>query len=85
LDASNGDGVLLGASSIDQLEQNLKSCSLASETELPTPLIDAFDRAWELIESNEERPFPYWRSYSADMPNKENLDQGASYNAAKAK
>ncbi len=85
LDASYGDGVLLGASSTEQLEQNLNSCFRASETELPIPLIDAFDRAWELIKSNEERPFPYWRSYSADMPNKENLDQGASYNAAKAK
>jgi len=38
-----------------------------------------------LISSDEERPFPYWRSYSADMPDKDNLDQGASYNAAKAK
>ncbi|KAK1747365.1 aflatoxin B1 aldehyde reductase [Skeletonema marinoi] len=31
LDSSNGDGVLLGASSIEQLEQNLKSCALASD------------------------------------------------------
>jgi len=85
LDSSNGDGVLLGASSIEQLEQNLKSCALASDSELPQPLVDVFDKAWELISSDEERPFPYWRSYSADMPDKENLDQGASYNAAKAK
>ena len=85
LDSSNGDGILLGASSIEQLEQNLNSCALAKETGLPSPLVDAFDNAWELISSDEERPFPYWRSYSADMPDKDNLDQGASYNAAKAK
>ena len=29
--------------------------------------------------------FAYWRSYSADMPNREELPQGASYNAAKKK
>ena len=85
LDASKGDGLLIGASSIEQLEQNLNSCTRASENELPQPVIDAFDKAWELIINNEERPFPYWRSYSVDMPNKESLDQGASYNAAKTK
>ena len=82
---NESDGILIGASSIEQLEQNLKSCSTASESKLPQQVIDAFDKAWELIESGEERPFPYWRSYSKDMPNRDSLDQGASYNAAKAK
>ena len=83
----SSDGILIGASSIEQLEQNLKSCSRASDedSELPEPVLDAFQKAWDLISNAEERPFPYWRSYSADMPNKEQLDQGASYNAAKAK
>jgi aflatoxin B1 aldehyde reductase len=79
------DGILIGASSLEQLEQNLNSCSRAANDDLPESVLNAFSKAWELISSAEERPFPYWRSYSADMPNKEELDQGASYNAAKAK
>ena len=79
------DGILIGASSLEQLEQNLKSCSRAANDDLPESVLNAFSKAWDLISSAEERPFPYWRSYSADMPNKQELDQGASYNAAKAK
>jgi aflatoxin B1 aldehyde reductase len=85
LQASNGDGILIGASSIAQLQQNLNSCNRAIESELPKPVLNAFQKAWGLLSSDESRPFPYWRSYSADMPNRDNLDQGASYNAAKTK
>ena len=81
-----GDGILIGASSMTQLEQNLQSCSKAGEEgELPKSIVDAFDAAWNIIRSGEDMPFPYWRSYSADMPNRLELDPGASYNAAKAK
>jgi aflatoxin B1 aldehyde reductase len=84
LEAEKGDGLLLGASSLEQLDQNLAACAAAAETEqgLPDDILQAFEKAWVLTE---EGAFPYWRSYSADMPNRESLDQGASYNAAKKK
>lgn len=86
LNGELSDGVLIGASSIDQLEQNLQSCALDSEgSVLPKEVVGAFDAAWEVIQSGDERPFPYWRSYSADMPGRLELDPGASYSAAKAK
>lgn len=87
LQADAGDGLLLGASSLEQLDQNLAACAGAAETMeqgqgLPDDILQAFEEAWVLTK---EGAFPYWRSYSADMPNRENLDQGASYDAAKKK
>lgn len=88
LDAPD-DGVLLGASSVAQLEQNLAACLVAIDESyeecepLPFPVLKAFEDAWKLTEA--AGVFPYWRSYSSDMPNRENLDQGASYDAAKKK
>ena len=80
------DGILIGASSMQQLEENLKGCGHARDEALPQTLLDAYEQAWETIRSDgDNEPFPYWRSYSSDMPGKENLDLGASYNAAKAK
>ena len=77
------DGLLLGASSIDQLEQNLGACKAALEKgDLSPGLVAAFDQGWNLTKRG---AFPYWRSYSSDMPNRQVLDQGASYNAAKTK
>ena len=84
LDAET-DGFLLGASSVSQLDQNLAACRAAASedaTPLSPDLLDAFDKAWGLTKAG---AFPYWRSYSSDMPNRESLDQGASYNAAKTK
>ena len=75
------DGILLGASSISQLEQNLEACSLTPDEKILSPsVLKAFDEAWKRTESG---AFPYWRSYSADMPGREALDQGASYSASK--
>ena len=75
------DGILLGASSRKQLEQNLDSCKAATEKAPLSPdVLKAFDDAWKLTE---EGAFPYWRSYSSDMPNREAMDQGASYSASK--
>ena len=75
------DGVLLGASSVAQLEQNLEACTAAREKgSLSDNVLLAFEDGWKLTE---EGAFPYWRSYSSDMPNREELDQGASYDAAK--
>ena len=83
------DGVLIGASSLHQLEENLRCCSSAKDEEngkLPQAVLDAFEEGWEIISNDKTgRPFPYWRSYSSDMPGKESLDMGASYSAAKAK
>ena len=88
-DDGSGDGVLLGASSLQQLEENLRCCGRAKDAEngkLTHPVLDAFEAAWEIISNDKTSgPFPYWRSYSSDMPGKESLDLGASYNAAKAK
>jgi aflatoxin B1 aldehyde reductase len=82
------DGLLLGASSMTQLDQNLAACAGAAESAaqgqgLPDGILQAFEEAWVLTAA--EGVFPYWRSYSADMPNRDNLDQGAAYDAAKKK
>lgn len=75
------DGLLLGASSLEQLDQNLKGCNAAKEKgPLPESILKAFEGAWNLTQ---DAPFPYWRSYSSDMPGRESLDQGASYSATK--
>jgi aflatoxin B1 aldehyde reductase len=83
LDATS-DGFLLGASSVKQLEENLNACRAAatSDTPLPASIVEAFDRGWELTRGG---AFKYWRSYSLDMPERDNLDQGASYDATKTK
>lgn len=84
---SENDGVLLGASSVKQLEQNLASCEAALAEmngkidPLPPAILEAFDKAWILTHA--AGVFPYWRSYSSDMPERESLDQGASYDAKK--
>ena len=75
------DGILLGASSLEQLDQNLDACHSGIEgDDLPGCVLKAFDEAWKVTEKS---AFPYWRSYSSDMPNGVNLDQGASYSATK--
>lgn len=80
---SEKDGLLLGSSSISQLYQNLACCSSAMTLgPLQDCLLDAFDEAWEITKDG---AFPYWRSYSSDMPNRDNLDHGASYAANKVK
>jgi len=78
LDASLGDGVLLGASSEAQLEENLTACRAAQK--LPADVAIAFDSAWEVCK---EGAFPYWRSYSKDQPGRDSLHPGASYQAGK--
>jgi len=77
------DGVLLGASSMEQLEQNLQACEISSTENglLPPSVLKAFENAWELTAA--ENPFAYWRSYSSDMPDRLTLDHGASYAASK--
>ena len=75
------DGVLIGASSIQQLDHNLAACHSARvDPPLPDSVLRAFDEAWNITRS---KAFPYWRSYSLDMPDRDALDPGASYEAAK--
>ena len=81
LSAGDGDGILLGASSVAHLEQNLGACTSAAL--LPEPVIAAFEAAWHGL--REAGPFPYWRSYSADHPNRESLPPGAGYVVLKPK
>lgn len=77
--AAGMDGLLIGASSLEQLDQNLAACRAAVEKDNLSPeLLAAFERAWDLTK---DTAFPYWRSFSADMPNREYLDSGASYEA----
>lgn len=86
-DDGGEDGILIGASSMQQLEENLRCCASAKDAEcgkLPQSVVDSFDAAWEVI-LKDKSAFPYWRSYSSDMPGKDQLDPGASYSAAKAK
>ena len=79
---SERDGVLLGASSLSQLDENLAACGAAVEKgPLPEEIVDAFDRAWGITQAN--HPFPYWRSYSSDMPARDSRDYGASYEVSK--
>jgi len=75
------DGILLGASSMAQLRENLAACAAAAgKGPLSPEILAAFDEAWELTKSS---AFPYWRSYSSDFPNRETLPQGASYTVKK--
>lgn len=80
------DGILIGASSIKQLVQNLGACQHAcavvenDNVYLPNSILHAFEDAWK---HTREGAFPYWRSYSSDMPNREDMDPGASYTASK--
>lgn len=75
-------GLLLGASSLQQLDENLCACETAQP--LSTHVLKAMDEAWKLIKQQEDDGidpiFPYWRSYSLDMPNRDALPPGASYN-----
>ncbi len=74
-----GDGILIGASSVSQLQQNLEA--LSNHGPLPDLVVQAFTAAWEVTSRAEV--FPYWRSYSSDMPDRDERDPGASYDAVK--
>jgi len=80
LEGTLGDGVLLGASTMAQLEENLAACF--NPLVLPAPVIKAFEDAWELTK---EGAFFYWRSYSKDQPGRGSLHPGASYDAKHGK
>ena len=55
LDADQGDGIILGASSVDHLVQNMAACEQAP----PTPeILEILDRGWEIIKPD---CFKYFR------------------------
>lgn len=49
LDAGLGDGIILGASRIEHLAQNMQACSHAP---LDPSILDILDRGWEIIKPN---------------------------------
>lgn len=55
LDASKGDGIIIGASTIQQLDENLTACN---KPPLHPDIIKAFDLAWESVK---ETCPPYYR------------------------
>lgn len=54
--ASEGDGVLLGASRIEQMEQNM---SVAQKGELPQSILETMDAAWEIAKPDSPAYFKF--------------------------
>jgi len=82
------DGILMGASSPEQLSANLAALDQADggkdNTKAPVmdqSLLAAFDEAWRVVRDEGGGGFPYWRSYSRDHPGRESMDPGAGYAA----
>jgi hypothetical protein len=59
LDGSRGDGLILGASSMGHLTENVEAC--LGRERLPQPVLDALDAAWDNCKP--DCP-PYQRGYS---------------------
>ena len=55
LDSDRGDGIILGASRIEQLNENLEACD---STSLDPSIVAILDRGWEIIRPN---CFKYFR------------------------
>ena len=76
------DGVLLGASSVAQLEENLAGCDAARvKGRLPESVQSVMDGVFEKYTA--DSAFKYWRGFSRDHPGREGMDQGANYEAGK--
>ena len=71
---ADGDAIVLGASSVSQLSENLAGC--AQTDPLPEAVVAAFDEAWKIGQPD---AFAFWRGYSADMPGSEDMHPGADY------
>ncbi len=46
LDASCNDGIIIGASSLSHLAENIEACD--SEEPLPAEIVAAFEEAWQI-------------------------------------
>ncbi len=58
LDAERGDGILIGASKLSQLEQNIAA---VENGPLPENIVDAFERAWQHCEADSPEYFTLYR------------------------
>lgn len=56
MDAEKGDGILLGASRIEQMAQNMAA---AQKGELPESILDAIDAAWEIAKPDSPAYFKF--------------------------
>ena len=56
LDASMGDGILLGASRIEQMTQNMAALE---KGKLPQSILDAMDAAWEIAKPDSPAYFKF--------------------------
>ena len=56
LDANKGDGILLGASKITQMQQNIDA---AQKGKLPQEILDAMDAAWEIAKPDSPAYFKF--------------------------
>lgn len=56
MNAEMGDGILLGASRIEQMEQNMIA---ATKGELPQSILDAMDAAWEIAKPDSPAYFKF--------------------------
>ena len=54
--SGNGDGILIGASSDQQLTQNIHS---SEQGNLPTSVLEAIDKAWDIVKPNSPSYFKY--------------------------
>ena len=57
LDVSREDGILLGASRIEQMEQNMKA---VTKGELPRQIVDALNCAWEIAKPDSPAYFKFF-------------------------
>ncbi|MDE5803270.1 MAG: aldo/keto reductase [Lachnospiraceae bacterium] len=57
LKAERGDGIIIGASRLTQLEQNLEACR---KGRLPDDLVNVIERAWEISRSDAPEYFTYY-------------------------
>jgi aflatoxin B1 aldehyde reductase len=49
LDAEQGDGIILGATRIEHLSDNMAACD---QLPLEQSIVDIFDQGWEVIKPN---------------------------------
>lgn len=54
LDVNGGDGIIIGVSGLDQLDQNLKDCEKGP---LPEEVLQALDKAWKVSQPDTPN---YW-------------------------
>ena len=56
MDETKGDGILLGASRLEQMTQNMAA---VEKGELPQPILDAMDAAWEIAKPDSPAYFKF--------------------------